>query len=540
MVAIDAYGFTNTREPLNRKLCAAENDLKAMVPLLDGAGFTTRVLKQGEATRAAIEKGLLSLAANAQSGSDVVFYFSGCGGAQGGVPTLVPADGLEAKATNDVSMAKVEAMANAAWKKGAHVTVVVDACFGPPPELGGRGLEGRVFKRIPKCAPRPGAQVRQSLYAGKGVFLCPAQNQGAAYEWLPAGPETWTSVFTDYLAAVATDAILKGRLPAVRTMMREADAYFKPRVSDVYLHGMSVALPASATDPLYDASFLTSGNLPPLKDAQKGQAQRRVAAVQARERTLSVGVEVDPSIKDPGQRQALKNRIIELKAPIEAKKGVKLVSAYNSRTDRVLTISDEGGFTIRVKGGDLTQRSKAVFAAADPASAVATGLDAYLEGEMFAKRLWTLAERSAESPTWNPKLARETIRLNEKLEFGFDVPSGGYLYILNRDDADDEVKLLFPNLYENDPYFPPGAHTAPKNARNLEGSSTPGHSVLMTLFVPTPADLPPLPAYRKEDTPAQRSRAFEGPLAKHLEELLTRLEGGLPYGARRLEYTIPP
>lgn len=542
VVSLDAYAFTSARLPLDQRLSAAKNDLAAVSGMLDGAGFSKRVLLQGQATKAAIEKGLADLATGATSGSDVVFYFSGCGSTSltaKAEPTLVPADGLEAKATMDVPMARVEEMARKATAKGAHVTVIVDACFAPA--FAGRGLEARIYKPIVKCVGRKGSKVRAVLFEGPGVFLCPAQGAGATYEWRASSdPASWTSVFTDYVTGIATDAILTDRMPAVRPMMREADAYFKSRVRDAYLPGTNVALPAAAKDPAYDATFLTSGPLPPLKPEQRSQAERRKAALDARARSLSVGIEIDEGIKEPARRAALKSRIIGLKAPLEAKEGVKLVSAYDGRTDRVVTLSDKDGITLTVQGGDLTKTENATFSGADAAAAVAAGLDTYLERELLVKRLWNLVERGADSEGFRPQMARTTIAPGENLEIGFDARGGGYLYLLNRDDADGEVKLLFPYVYEFEPYFAGGGQKAPKYYKNVEGVTS-GRSVLAAIFVPGAAgSLPPLPDYHAVKDAQGRNRAFEGRIVAHLRKLLEVMAANpSAYGVRRLEYTIP-
>lgn len=538
VVAVDDYGFTSSRLPTDQRLAAAKNDAAAMNGMLGAAGFTTKTLLQSQATKAAVERELAALATSAQKGSDVFFYFSGRGSTSAEAPTLVPADGLEDKPTNDVAMARVEEMAKKAAAKGAHVTIVVDACFAPP---GARGLEARIYKPITKCVRRKGG-VRMELYAGPGVFLCPAQARGAAYEWRASGdPASWTSAFTDYLAGAGTEAVLLGKLPTVRSLMREADAYFKSRVNADYMPNTRVALPASATDPGYEAPFPTTGTLPDVKPELRVQAQRRIAALKDKERSLRVAVKVDRSITEDARRAALASRIIELKEPLESVEGVKLATPYDSRVDRVITVTDKGGFTLTVQGGDITKIERAAFTGASPAEAAVSGLDSYLERELLAKRLWNQVESNPGPFAWEPTLTNETIQPNERLELNWDGKQEGYLYILNRDNADGEVKLLFPHPYESEPFFSTGPQKAPKGIKNDPRYSTAGRSTLVAVYVPLRSgSLPPLAGYHRNDDVTEANRKFEASLVPNLRRLLETLSAdGASYGSKRLEYRIP-
>lgn len=539
VVTIDAYGFSPQAVAPERRLCAATNDEAAIRGVLDLAGFSTRTLSEGAATRAAIVRELDALATRAEAGSDVVLYFSGCGGNSGDArrePTLVPADGKKDDRTLDLPMALVEGMAKRVTAKGARITVILDASFVPP-VFRARPFETSAYKPIAKCVVRPGS-VRPDLFRGPGAFLCPAWSNGAAYEWRDsASPTSWTSAFTDLLTENACVAGLKGRFPPVGALMREIEEYFKARVGESYMPGLHAVGPKGAAD---GAPFLVAGPLPlPGSPTVAQTARRRVTDVAARARALRIAVDVALDVP-PAREAAVRRRIGDLReelAGVDA--DLKVVSEYE-RPDRLVTLSDLGGLTATVEGGDLTKVEHPVYSGATPRAVVVAGLGTYLEKELMAKRLWSLSTGSGRL-SWKPRMVRDTIGPGQHIEMAFEAPKPGYLVLLGRDDADGQVKLMAPYCYEPDLHFAAGAQTAPKTLGNQPGQSSPGDSVMVAIFVPAAAgSLPPLPAFRKGVDFEAQERAFAEPLVTHLKALLVRLEKpGAEYGVARLEYRIP-
>lgn len=541
VVSIDAYPFSEKGLAPDRRLSAAANDAATVERMLALTGFATRRLLQGEATRAAVVRELDSLATRATSGSDVVFYFSGCGGNSGDArrePTLVAADGLKGKRTGDVPISLVERMAKRAHDKGAHVTVIVDACFTPPP-FQSRSLEARAYKPIAKCVVRPGS-IRPDLFRGPGVFLCPAREGGQTYEWRESGAASgWTSAFTDRIANATSAAVLKGTVPTVRALVRDADAYFKAK-GEEYMPGLRIALPQDATDPGYDAPILTAGPLPAVTNPNVAtRARRRMERDQAQARALRIAIDVDPDL--PKERKAaLRGRIVDLgEALAKFDENLKAVDPYERDPDRVLILSGGEGMNVTVQGGDYTKSQRHRFSGGDPEAAVADGLGAFMETDLCAKRLWNLAEGGGRM-AWSPKMVRETIEPGQRIQLSFDAPQAGHLVLLNRDDADGEVKLIAPYWFEPDLAFAAGPQTAPRTLGNGKGSSS-GGSVVVAFFVPAEAGaLPALPAFQPKGDAKAQETAFAEPLVAYLKALLERLEKpDAAYGVARLQYKIP-
>lgn len=266
-------------------------------------------------------------------------------------------------------------------------------------------------------------------------------------------------------------------------------------------------------------------------------ARVRADALHDRQKTLRVALKLDETVL-AAQRADLFERLIDFKRPLETSvKGVKLAAMGEAGIDRIVLVKGGERLTLTVQGGPLTKRALPTFSGSNPDEVMADGLGAYLRKELLVKRLWSAAQSG--SLTWEPAMVSRTIAPGAPVAFRFKNDQGGYLYALTRDEGEAEIGLAFPNVREEEAYFPPGDHIAPVWFKNLP-TATEGRSDYLVVFVPAKkGSLPALPKYGGGGA-AAGNRAFEGPLAIHLEALLGHLEEpGSSFGAKRLEYEIP-
>ncbi len=171
LVGINLYAPPPGRAPAGRtwqNLDGAVRDAEAMQGLLVARfGFPparVRLLRDAEATRAAILGGLATLAREAQAGDEVVFFYAGHGSqvrntasaeADGLDETLVPADAPSG--APDLRDKELRDAFAAIARTGARLTVILDACHS------GSALRGVGVGRLRRVEAAPTAVADASV-----------------------------------------------------------------------------------------------------------------------------------------------------------------------------------------------------------------------------------------------------------------------------------------------------------------------------------------------------------------------------------------
>jgi hypothetical protein len=467
LVAIDSYPIVK-----DRQLSGSAYDLRLMSKMLDSYGFKTEQLARSNATRQAIVTKMSQLAAAAKAGDDFVFYFSGRGSIAPSTetptskvqmePTLVPYDGKETVIDFDLRMKRVEVWAKEITDKGASVTIIVDASF----QSATRDDVGRPYNPTPRTIRRRSTmdgEVREEPYRGPGIYLAATPSGGSAYEYLVnASKNTWAGAFTDMLVNEVLAQVQKGEVPTYSGAMREVQAYFKDKVRQDYMPGLSPypftkTLVAQAD--VYDKPMfggVTPSGIPP---AQKAEITQMVVDQEKKERKLRIGLSF-PSVRGRSSSGTQARDLDDM----EKERDPKLVEAMTKYVaanlpyaevqppgapiDLIVSLSKPGGggLEARITGDEVDRAQNLRFSGGDVPTVMKAGLSATIERKALINRLFKLLDD--EKPTWtnevNVTSDKSRLKPNDEFKLTFQTGEPALLYIFDRDDADGIVQLTYP------------------------------------------------------------------------------------------------
>ncbi len=502
LVGLDTYPFIHDSYD---QLHGAATDLKQMRAVLEYGHCAVQELRGSAATGAAIRKGLQALADSAREGDEILFYFSGRGSIAPPAsapratkemePTLVPYDGQPKSAARDVRMSAVEVWAQQVVRSKATPVIVLDTCYVRPPLRG----EDRYYKNVPRCVSRPGVP-RKQLYRGPGILLAACGSEGSAYEWrVDFSSNTWAGAFSDELSNVAMTALVQKQAPTYRSLLEEVRKRFASRPG--YMPGLRPYPDRPGLTQLFDRPLLSSGSPmlsgppPPPPPPVAAQAAGMVDALRRKEQTLRVGLDAPPGREDAERKKLLAQAgpawqtFLSKRLPEAA-----LVPQYGDRPDRIISLSRVGRvWHARVAGDEVDEFRKAEYSGTDVPSLMSAGLADYLRRQAYVLRLFRMAASgSGTLPVdWSIAPEQPRYRRGELFHVQVDTPTGGYLYLLDQDDADGVVQLVWPAPAEPRNVLPPGKSRLPRQEFEVNGATPLGHTLVRAILVSVD-QLPPL------------------------------------------------
>ncbi len=437
--------------------------LSAMVQRYGLKVPATSQLVRSKATGKAVRDALASVKAQAKSGENVVFAYSGLGTSlSGGRAGLAVFDSVMAKDDADLSMAELVRWAEAIEAKGAKAWFLVDAAWSPL-SLGSREFEDLAYRNVTKFFERSGKEaVLDPVYQGPGTFLSASSASGAAYEWkINASDNQYAGAFSTQLVNYALRPMSEGRVPKFQDVLINLASEFRHRSSQGYMPGETIwtnlwseATPGDATVPSDRASTPFLG----LKKASGGSS----GAIEKSSK-FRLGFEIDLSVKGEEARRNLRETVFPQFAKYVKEKlpTVELVEDYSYRPDRVVRFFPSGkgigavlsGSALEpgikradedhATGGTVAQAMEAEFD--DRGSRQKFRLSHVIRQLAATQELFMLPE--AQTPSWtNPlTLALPAAFVNEqRWSISLNPAEAGLAYVFARADWNGLISLVLP------------------------------------------------------------------------------------------------
>lgn len=214
-VGVDRYQSLDVEFDLHGASADVANVVKVLGEKFAFGSRSEWVLFNNAATFAKINAARTEVERQAQSGDEVVFYFSGRGSTtQSGQPTIAPFDADDKDASRDVSVRALCDWMNSLESKGVRVTVILDCGFAPSAAKG-RPMRPKFYLR-PNTAPTP-ADAMEKLDA-KGVLVTACKANELARECL-VRRGYWEGIFTRFLVKALREYQLGERSASWRQLI---------------------------------------------------------------------------------------------------------------------------------------------------------------------------------------------------------------------------------------------------------------------------------------------------------------------------------
>lgn len=547
LVGIDQYPKIKGDE-----LTGADYDLQRIQAALKLYNFSPTVLPKKDATKEAIKAKLDALAAIEQghAGDQFVFYFSGRGSIAapadnpealvGMEPTLIPYNGNETNAENDIRMKVIEDWAKDITEHGGKVTIILDCCFVAP--FRSKGI-GRAYRETTRCFQRASTsagEIRDQIYTGPGTFLAATQTKGNAYEeLLSESLHRYVGVFTKRLTGeIIMEVVRQHQVPTVASVMRNVGDDFKALVHPDYMPG---AAPIPTTQDLIDHAELYGEPL--FGGVDSSNAIPPAAATVAHDDAASsaklrIGLDLDPTYK-PGDDKARVAKYDELSKQLRSYVEKNCPFADFAPKDslsqiQVSVLPTSAGIEATPKGDLMDAHTGKMVPGATIAAAMGAGLKEYIERRALMYRLFqiTASEQSTTDIAFSFQADKSTYHQGD--DFTIKLDTGGQsarVYFFSRDDCEPMVQLSFP------------ARGAPDNRFPFDGESplggkvtpdTPVGQTLLRLLIVEPSASVPLPRLD-----GSSDEAFAASMLAHLRVLVPAIEAKkLKWGTKDVTYTI--
>jgi hypothetical protein len=198
-------------------------------------------------------------------------------------------------------------------------------------------------------------------------------------------------------------------------------------------------------------------------------------------------------------REAKLSEYLKKKRPL-----VTPLPKYGDRPDRIIRVlpaPDGSGWVARVAGDEVDASRFPEFRGKDTGALMRAGLENYLDRQALVFRLYQLtgaapSEKARWDAAWTARSDKPKYRAGDALSF--TVGGGGQeglLYVLDRDEADGVVQMVWPLLQEPDNRLTADAAEVkvPRALSfRLPGDQAPGKTFTRALFVEGKAKLPSL------------------------------------------------
>lgn len=549
IIAVDSYPAI---KPPARQLSGSAYDLRLMGKMLEFYNFQVTQVARADATRANIIKEMSLLQPKVKGGDEVVFYFSGRGSIApppnapnakvGFEPTLAPYDAKATTTDFDIRMSRIEDWAKGITEHGGNVTVIVDSCF----QNIARDTVGRPYNPTPRTLVRKATSdcdVRENPYMGPGIYLAATPSGGSAYEYLiNASRNTWAGAFTDMLVNEVVSKLRKGESPTYSGAMREVQAFFKDKVRQDYMPGLS---PYPSTKTLtedaktYDRPMFGGVNPLTVPPPQQAEIQHIDEDRKARERKLRVGLSF-PSVRsrattrgDDMQEGRDPKIVTEFTKIVEAELPYAEVVPTGAPVDTIVAFvkQSDGSVEARIFGDEVDDKRNLRYPGKTVAEMMSGGLKDQIERRALTQKLYKLISEDVGSlegaDFTSDKLSYHP---SDPLSLRFKNGSPSLLYVFDRDDADGITQLTYPAPGAANNHLPEGGLTIP--TRIADGSPT-GKMMVKALFVEPNPDIPNLEGTDEKE--------FSQNLLKQLRILVPMIEGKkIKWFAKEISLTIMP
>ncbi len=217
-VGVDRYQSLDVEFDLHGASADVANVVKVMGEKFAFGSRPEWVLFNNAATFTRINAARTEVERQAQSGDEVVFYFSGRGSTtQSGQPTIAPFDADDKDASRDVSVRALCDWMNSLESKGVRVTVILDCGFAPSPAKG-RPMRPKFYLR-PHTAPTP-MDAMETLEV-KGVLVTACKANELARECL-VRRGYWEGIFTRFLVKALREYQLGERSASWRQLIGDS------------------------------------------------------------------------------------------------------------------------------------------------------------------------------------------------------------------------------------------------------------------------------------------------------------------------------
>lgn len=551
LVGVDGYPFL----PQAEQMLGVRRDVERMNLLLKYCNFTVTQVVGEKAGATGIREAMAALIFAANPGDEVVFYFSGRGSVRYDPkepnqktdlePTLVPYDGKADEASGDILMSEIETFAKALEAKKANPVILIDACF----VRRATRSEDRFYRDIPRSIPRPGT-ARAMLYGGPGVFLSAAGPSGQAYEWrVDFNTNTWRGAFTDFWTNAAMRRLKNNEAPTYAQVTDDVRRYFSLKKG--YMVGFvpyPMAESANGRAEYQRPIFGMAKGVPPAAGEPKVQVTAAVDQQTKRAGSLRVGIarwqeEIPQAEFDQVSADLGKLLGAQLK-------NVSIVPTYGDRPDRIVFLSkDEGRLMARVVGTEVDAYRKPEYRADDPKGLLSEGLADYLQRQALALALFSKTDPAVAKPTLTgvtliAKSTKTTYRRGDQFAYSLEIPADGLLYIVDSNDTDGAVSLVWPVGVEWDNTVKKGKLSVPRKARYVlpEDMIVPTRTVTRAiLIVPAKGVRLPSMAPPEGDAWAGDTPEYSAAERAHLAALLDLLEKGqVRWTAITFDYQVTP
>lgn len=512
LIGIDAYPIVK-----GRQLSGSAYDLRMMGKMMEFFKFQVEQLARANATRQAIISKMTLMANDAKPGDEFVLYFSGRGSIAPPAdkpasraqmePTLVPYDGKETITDFDIRMKRLEDWAKEITDKGGRVTIIVDACF----QSASRADFGRPYNPMARVIQRKATmdgEARDEPYLGPGIYIAATPSAGSAYEYLiNPNTETWGGAFTDIFGSEVISQLQKGQSPTYSAALRETQAYFKDKVRQDYMPGLT-PVPNAKTlvdkATTYDQPMFGGIGPAEIPPPQKVEIKQMDDERKKREQKLRIGLAfptvrgrtsstADPRDADDMEKEQDPVLAAAMSKYVADKLPYAEVQPPGAPVDLIVSLAKlpTGVIEGRVAGDEVDRLRNLKFVGKDLAAVMKSGLADHLERQSLTIRIFRFIED--QKPTWSQGVSftsdKDTYKPEDPFTLSFKCDTKALLYILDRDDADGIVQLTFPAKGVEDNHMLTGDLSG-----QVESGTPTGKMLVRALFI-EPSDklvLPPL------------------------------------------------
>lgn len=347
----------NTPDAKPLPLDAAKYDLRSMGYLLTTCGFdggSAAAFGTGAApaTCDAVRGRFRAVLGAVRSGDEVVFYFSGRGGANAdGAPVLVLDE--DDSGTNDLPLSEIAAWSRAVGKTGAAVTTILDAGF----PLASQNTDcGRVVNPSPRVRRRAETDTSEpEPWNGGGLLLAASapDRYTEAYEWRNDDDKSGgRGVFTEFLTTRALISLHNAELPTPNRVVSDLLDYLAARSG--YLPAFQPVLLNNATNPVVanhglfgvttDKATRVLSRIPSLRR----QVARLEADARERGTRLAVAVSVAANCDDiAGDWEDELRGALQDALAVSVSSPVRVLAPFYGRANCVVKIGDSVDRSLR-------------------------------------------------------------------------------------------------------------------------------------------------------------------------------------------------
>jgi hypothetical protein len=340
-------------------------------------------------------------------------------------------------------------------------------------------------------------EVRDEPYLGPGIYIAATPTGGSAYEYLiNPNTETWGGAFTDIFGSEVIAQLQKGTAPTYAGALRETQAFFKDKVRQDYMPGLT---PIPSAKMLVDNSTVfevpmfggvTPAEIPP---PQKQEIKKMDDDRKKRELKLRIGLSF-PTVRgrnststDPRDADDMeKEQDPVLAAAVSKYVADKLpyaeVQPPGAPVDLIVSLAKlpTGVIEGRVAGDEVDRLRNLKFAGKDVAAVMNAGLADHLERQSLTMRIFRFVED--QKPTWAQNVMfssdKDTYKPEDPFTLSFKCDTQALLYIFDRDDADGIIQLTFPAKGVEDNHMLTGDLTG-----QVESGTPTGKMLVRALFI---------------------------------------------------------